>query len=277
MKSNEIGVFLKCTGIQDPRKALAAVKGLGLSVIQVSKLSDSYYSEEGALKFTELLENYGIEASAVCIVHEGERYDDWETVEKTVGYLPPETLPKRLEYSRRCIDFAAAIGAPIVTTHMGILPKDPSSSGYERLLRAVREVAGYCRNKGVALALETGQETGVELLEFISRVGEDVKVNFDGANLILYGLDDPLGALDILKDFIVHVHAKDGLPPIRPGLLGREVPLGEGKAEVCKTVRNLVKSGYTGPFIMEIYAGADRLLELRKGKVFLENCLANIL
>jgi len=276
MKPNEIGVFLKCTGIQDPEKALAAVKELGLNVIQVSKLPDEYYSEEGARRFVELLERYGIKASSVVIVHEGERYSNWQTVEKTVGYLPPETLQDRLEYSRRCIDFAAAVGAPTVTTHMGVLPHDSSAAGYQRLLGAVREVASYCKSREVILALETGQETAAELVEFIDHVGEDVKVNFDGANFIIYGLDDPLEALEILKDLIVSVHAKDGLPPTEPGLLGKEVPLGEGKAEVCETVRKLVRSGYAGPFIMEIYAGKDRLSELRKGKAFLENCLEHV-
>jgi len=279
MGKNEVGVFLTCTGIRDPEKALAAVQELGLRVAQIQsrQLPDHFYSKEGARKFVDLLEKYRVEASAVCIVHEGERYHDWETVVKTVGYLPPETLLERLEYSKRCVDFAADIDTPLVTTHMGILPKDPSTPGYQRLLKAVREVASYCQNRGVTLALETGQETGTELLEFMNLVREDVKVNFDGANLILYGLDDPLEALDTLKDLVVHVHAKDGVPPARSGLLGREAPLGKGKAEVCETVRRLVKFGYAGPFILETYVWrehkTDPLFELRKGKAFIENCL----
>jgi len=278
MKRNEIGVFSTCTGIGDIEKALTAIRELGLGVVQLQSrhIPHVYYSREGARKFAGILEDLGIDASSLCIVHEGERYDDQDAVERTVGYLPPDTLSKRLEYSRSCVDFAVAIGAPFVTTHMGVLPKTPSAPGYQRLLRSVREVANYCKKAGIELALETGQETGTELLEFIIRVGEGVKVNFDGANLILYGQDDPLMALHALRDLIVHVHAKDGLPPTRPGLLGREVPLGEGKAEVREIVRVLVVSGYAGPFIMEIYSGIDRLLELRKGKSFLENYLATL-
>jgi len=276
MKRNEIGVLSTCMGIRDLEKALAVIRELGLEVVQLQSrhLPDDCYSGEGARRLVGLLENLGLHVSGLCIVHEGERYDDREAVERTVGYLPPETLTERLEYSRGCVDLAAAMGAPTVTTHMGILPKIPSEPGYQRLLRAVREVAHYCQRTGIELALETGQETGTDLLEFISRVGEEVKVNFDGANLILYGQDDPLMALRALKALIVHVHAKDGLPPTRFGLLGREVPLGEGKAKVREAIRELVASGYAGPFIMEIYCGTDRLLELRKGKSFLEKGLA---
>jgi sugar phosphate isomerase/epimerase len=256
-----------------------ALSELGLGVVQIQsrQLSGEHLSRDGARKFVELLEDNGIKATAICIVHEGERYADWETVAKTVGYLPPATLSKRLEYSRRCVDFASAIGAPIVTTHMGILPNSPSEPGYGRILTAVRDVARYCQSAGVMLALETGQETGAALLEFIDHVGEDVKVNFDGANLILYGLDEPLRSLEALRGLIVHVHAKDGLPPAGPGLLGEEVQLGEGRAEIRETVRRLAVSGYAGPFIMEIYSGVDRLLELRKGKAFLERCLCGII
>lgn len=279
MGRNEIGVFLPCTGVRDPGRALEVVKGLGLGVVQVQSLQlpDSFYSREGAERFSDLLGDYGIRASAVCIVFEGERYDDWETVVRTVGYLPPETLPARLEYSRRCVGFAANIGAPTVTTHMGVLPKDPSSPGYRRLLGAVREVARYCQDGGVTLALETGQETSMELLDFISLVGEDVRVNFDGANFVLYGTDDPIKALEVLKDHIVHVHVKDGLPPEGEGQLGREVRLGEGEAGVRRTISSLVDFGYAGPFIMEIYVWrelkTDPLHELRGGRDFISTVL----
>jgi len=279
MGKNEIGVFLPCTGVKDPKKALEIAKRLDLRVVQIQslQLSEDFYSKEGAKRFVNLLERYGIKASAVCMVFKGERYDDLETVRRTVGYLPPETLPSRLKYSKRCVDFAANINAPIVTTHMGVLPKNPSSTGYQRLLNAVREVARYCRNVGVTLALETGQESSTELLNFINLVGEDVKVNFDGANFILYGIDNPIKALRTLKDHIVHVHVKDGLPPEKEDLLGREVSLGEGKAEVRKTICELVSFGYTGPFIMEIYVWRERkidpLLELQKGKFFISAAL----
>jgi L-ribulose-5-phosphate 3-epimerase len=275
MKRNEIGVFSTCTGIRDLKGALAAAKELELEAVQLQSrhLPDDCYSGEGARGLISLLDGLGLYVSGLCIVHEGERYDDLEAVERTVGYLPPETLSKRLEYSRRCIDLAAAMGAPLVTTHMGMLPKSPEAPGYQRLLGAVREVAHYCQGAGIQLALETGQETGTELLEFITRVGEEVKVNFDGANLIIYDQGHPLRALRALQDLIVHVHAKDALPPAGCGLLGEEVPLGEGKAELREAIRQLVASGYAGPFVMEIYCGTDRLLELRKGKSFLENCL----
>ena len=155
-----IGVFSTCTGIRDLGKALAAVKELGLEVVQLQSrhLPDDYYSREGSRRLVGLIEEHCLHVSGLCIVHEGERYDDQLAVERTVGYLPQEMLASRLEYSRRCIDLAAAMGAPLVTTHMGMLPKIPSAQGYQRLIGAVREVARYCQGAGIELALETGQE-----------------------------------------------------------------------------------------------------------------------
>lgn len=279
MKANEIGVFSRCMGFQDIERTFEAVKEMDLRVVQVQSLQlpEDYYSKEGTQKFVNLLKKYGLEVSALCLVFKGEQYSDWETVKRTVGYLPQDRVAERIKYSKRCIDFAMETGISIVTTHMGVLPEDHSTVSYHRLLSAVREVARYCQDRGVTLALETGQETSAELREFIQQTGEDVRVNFDGANFIIYGLDEPIEALDTLKDLIVHVHIKDGLLPARRGLLGEEVPLGEGRAEVAKTMHKLVECGYAGPFIMEVYfgmkRGADPLSELRKSKAFLERCL----
>ena len=47
-----------------------------------------------------------------------------------------------------------------------------------------------------AVHLETGQETADGLLQFIADVGRDnLFVNFDPANMILYGTGEPIEAL----------------------------------------------------------------------------------
>jgi len=273
-----IGVFLRCTGEEDPRKALAAVKSLGLARVQVSRLADRYYTAEGAREFAGLLAEAGVRSDAVVVVFGGESYEDQEAVLRTVGFRPAALRAPRLDYARRCVDFAAAIGTKVVTFHMGFLPRQPADPDYRDMLQAVGGVAVYAAGKGVTLSLETGQETGEELLAFLGALtGARVGVNFDTANLVLYGLDQPARALEKLLGRVTSVHVKDGLLPEEPGRLGREVRLGEGRAQVAECLRILERSGFEGPLIIENYVWRDRktdsLDELARARDFIRASL----
>ena len=256
-----IGVFLRCTGREDPAEALAAVRSVGLRTIQISKLDDRYYSPQGAREFNSLMESHGIQATSVVIVFDGESYQDVPCVMATVGYRPAELLDERLDYSRKCVDFAQALGVGVVTVHMGFLPTDDVDPAYARLLGAVREVARYSAEQGVTLSLETGQETGEELARFLDRIPEyPVGVNFDFANMVMYRMDDPTDALRRVLDRVTSVHVKDGLPPDSANALGLETPPGTGKARVKECLAILHEADFQGPLIIENYswrAGGD--------------------
>jgi sugar phosphate isomerase/epimerase len=269
-----VGVFLRCTGQEDPRKALEAVKSLGLERVQVSRLPDRFYTPEGAREFAGLLKETGLRADAVVVVFEGESYKDQDSVMRTVGLRPAALRPARMEYAKRCVDFANAIGTKIVTLHMGFLPRDRAEPAYREMLEAVSALATYAASKGVTLSLETGQETGEELARFLDAITvARVGVNFDTANLVLYGLDDPARALERLLDRVTSLHVKDGLPPEDPRLLGREVPLGEGRAQVRECLRLVEAAGFRGPLIIENYSwrnrGTDPLEELARARDFI--------
>jgi len=138
--AERIGVFLRCTGEEDPRKALAAVKSLGLDRVQVSRLADRYYTAQGAREFAGLLAEAGVRSEAVVAVFDGESYRDQEAVLRTVGFRTAALRAPRLDYARRCVDFAAAIGTKVVTFHMGFLPQ-PTDPAYRDMLKAVGDVA----------------------------------------------------------------------------------------------------------------------------------------
>ena len=256
---DRIGVFLRCTGQEDPHKALLAVKSLGLERVQLSRLPDRFYTPEGAREVAGLLKETGVRADAVVVVFEGESYKDQEAVKSTVGLRPAGPRPARMDYAKRVIAFAAAIGTRIVTLHMGFLPRDPADPVYEEMREAVSTLAVDAAAKGVTLSLETGQETGEELARFLDAITvARVGVNFDTANLVLYGLDDPPRALERLLDRVTSLHVKDGVPPDDPRLLGREVPLGEGRARVAECLRLVDAAGFRGPLIIENYTWRDR-------------------
>jgi sugar phosphate isomerase/epimerase len=271
---------LRSLGIADIAPALVAVRErLGLSLIQVSRLPLEHYTKEGARRLAALLAEAGVRADSVVIVHEGESYGDAESVRRTVGYLPEETLAERLAYSRRCIDFAAALRVRRVTTHMGMLPRERSDPGYARLLQAVRELGDYANSRGVVFALETGQESAQALLAFLEEVPNfSLGINFDPANFVIYGSGDPLQSLVLLRDYVVGVHVKDALPPAAPGQLGREARPGQGQARLAECLNYLAESAYIGSFVIENYLAYgrsldERLSELALARRFIETAL----
>jgi len=271
---NPVGIFLRCTGQDDPLRALQAVKALGLETIQVSKLPDRFYTPEGAHEFAEMLRATGIRADSVVAVFAGESYKDRDTVVRTVGFRPLHLIKERLEYLRKCVDFAQAIHAGIVTFHMGFLPDSPEDAAYRAMLAAVTDIAGYAATKGVTVSLETGQETGEQLAAFLDRITvARVGVNFDPANLIIYGVDSPSRALKHFVSRVTSVHVKDALLPETQGAMGREVRPGDGRAELDACFRILRASGFRGALIIENYvargAGTDPMDELRTAKAFL--------
>jgi sugar phosphate isomerase/epimerase len=272
---NPVGVFLRCTGQDDPLRALQAVMSLGLDTIQVSKLPDRFYTPEGAKEFAGLLRTTGIRADSVVAVFAGESYKDRDSVVRTVGFRPLHLIKERLEYSRKCVDFAHGIGARIVTFHMGFLPENPNDAAYRAMLAAVSDIAGYAAKKKITISLETGQETGEQLAAFLNKItAARVGVNFDPANLVIYGVESPSRALEQFVSRVTSVHVKDALLPETPGAMGREVRPGEGRAELNECFRILRKSGFKGALIIENYvargAKTDPMEELRRAKDFIE-------
>jgi sugar phosphate isomerase/epimerase len=273
---NPIGVFLRCTGLDDPLRGLQAVKSLGLDTIQVSKLPDRFYTPEGAAEFAGMLRDTGLRADSVVAVFAGESYADRDTVVRTVGFRPLHLIKERLEYLRKCVDFADAIGARIVTFHMGFLPENPEDEVYKAMLAAVTDIARYAAKKDVTISLETGQETGQQLAAFLDTITvARVGVNFDPANLIIYGVDAPSQALKHVISRVTSMHVKDAMLPETPGAMGREVRPGEGRAELMECFRTLRASGFRGALIIENYVArgmkTDPMDELRRAKTFLQS------
>ncbi len=132
----------------------------------------------------------------------------------------------------RVSDFAAALGVPGIACHIGFIPEDRTSPDYAAVLDITRRICDHAARHGQTFALETGQEPAESLLRFLEDAARDnLKINFDPANMILYGTGDPIQAFELLAKHVVSVHAKDGDWPTAPGQLGRERPLGSGSGK----------------------------------------------
>ncbi|MGC9972960.1 MAG: sugar phosphate isomerase/epimerase family protein [Bryobacteraceae bacterium] len=254
---------------RDPENAIRTVQELGLPTCQVAVGS---FEPELAGRLRGALDRYGVEATSVVAGGPGPEGYDFYQGPLTIGLVPRATREARIARVRQTSDFAKKCGIPAVQTHCGFIPENPNDPVYKEAVDAVRQVAAYCRKNGQSFRCETGQETPVTLLRTIRDVGLDnVGVNFDPANLIMYGKADPVEALDLLGPLVLGVHAKDGLYPVDPKNLGREVPIGQGKVDFPRFIWRLKGLGYRGPLTIEReVSGPKQIKDVRAAKAYLE-------
>jgi sugar phosphate isomerase/epimerase len=226
---------------------------LGISTVHLHAPSAFKRTPETIESLVSDLHQLGIEVTCVFAGFEGESYADIPTVGRTIGLVPTESRESRLAELKRIADFASEIGVNAIGLHLGCVPHDPSDPNYEEVLRATRDICDYCKPNNQAVHLETGQEPADVLLEFLRNVDRDnLFVNFDPANMILYGCGEPIPALKKLGPFVRSVHCKDAKWSDQPGLTwGQETPLGQGAVDFAAFMATLAEIGYRGPLTIE--------------------------
>lgn len=258
----------------DPDAAMAKIKALGLPTCQ------AYAEEFGeglAGKLVAALEKYGIEATSIVVGGPGKEVWDFYGGPVTIGLVPRATRAARIAQIKKASDFAKECGVPAVQTHCGFIPENPNEELYKETVAAMREVAEYCRKNGQNFRYETGQETPITLVRAIQDVGLDNQgVNFDLANLILYGKANPVDAIEILGPYVQGIHAKDGLWPTNPKELGEEVAIGKGKVDFPKIIARLKEMKYPGAVTIEReISGPQQMEDVRREKEYLERMIGN--
>lgn len=236
----------------DPVASLEKVRSLGLSTCQMSVPPQSWWSEERIELIKKAVQEKGVRISSLICGFEGESYRDIATIKRTVGLLNPSMREERVKKVFLFSDLAKRLEVKVLQAHIGFIPEERDSSDYKGMVEAVQRIADCCRKNGQFFALETGQEPAKVLLGFIEDVArENLKVNFDPANMLLYDADDPIKALEILGKYVVGVHCKDGKRPEKKGELGKEFPLGEGEVGIERFIAKLKEIGYEGPLTIE--------------------------
>jgi sugar phosphate isomerase/epimerase len=232
---------------------LEVARELGVPTIQLHAPARESRTTEKAEAFQQRLREAGITLTCVFGGFEGESYADIPTVERTVGLVPPETRAARTLEMKEISDFAKLLGVKAVGLHLGFVPHDTSSALYKDAVEVTRDLCDHVKGNGQALHLETGQETADGLLKFIQDVGRDnLFINFDPANMILYGTGEPIAALKKVGRYVRSVHCKDGKWAANPGKeWGAEVPLGQGDVGFENYLRTLKEIGYDGPLTIE--------------------------
>ena len=90
----------------------------------------------------------------------------------------------------------------------------------------------------------------------------NVGVNFDPANLILYGQGDPVAAVLRLGSSLKQVHIKDARHTQVPGTWGEEVVAGTGDVDWPEFFRALHSVNFTGDLVIEREAGGQRVADV---------------
>ncbi len=247
----EIGVMFWAG--KDARATLTGVKQFGVRAGQIGFGGDLPL-EGAAEQWDEALKAEKFTAVTAFCSYLGEDYSDVPTVMRTVGLVPPATRAERIARTKAVSDVAAKLGIDSIACHIGFIPHDPHAPLYAEMRDVALDLCRYCHKNGQFFTLETGQETPKVLLQFLEDVHHpNLKINFDPANMILYGTGEPVEALDVLGKHVISVHCKDGDWPPRehPEALGEERPLGKGSVDFPAFIAKLKEIGYRGILSVE--------------------------
>jgi sugar phosphate isomerase/epimerase len=235
------------------RATLEHVKSFGVRAGQLGFPGD--YQLEGAGEaWDDAIRAERFTPVTVVCSYVGEDYADIPTVQRTVGLVPAATRTERIARTKSVADVGKELGVDSVACHIGFVPEDENEPLYAEIRDVTRDICDYCAKNGQNFTLETGQEPAHVLLRFIENVARaNLKINFDPANMILYGTGDPIEALGVLAKHVVSVHCKDGDWPPRdqPSALGIERPLGEGSVGMDRFIHKLKEVGYRGVLSIE--------------------------
>lgn len=240
-----IGSYIPKLRMETIEEEFKRIKKHGFTSCQLGSWDFSVWTDENAEKIAELLKKYEITVSSFWCGWEGPRVWNFDQGYTTLGLLPEEWRDIRVKNLCDGADFANKIGIKQIVTHMGFIPENPHDPQLLPLCDAIRTVAEHLKANGQYLLFETGQETPLAMLRCFEIVGTDnLAVNLDTANLILYGKANPVDALDIIGKYVRDIHAKDGLYPTTSKWLGKMTPLGEGKVDFYALFRKLKELGY---------------------------------
>ena len=277
----KIGVITDCFK-KTHKEGIEKAAALGLDGVQIYATTGAFSPDtltpELKEEYKALIRSHGLVVSALCGDMGG------------YGFEIEADNAQRVEKTKRIIDLAEEFGTSVVTTHIGVIPEDQSAERYKVMLAALTECGIYAKEKGVTLAIETGPEKAHTLLSFLKDTKGGVGVNLDPANFTMVTGQDAVEAVYLLRDYIVHTHAKDGImldknqdptdvyhafavggvDALNACAGFREVPLGEGEVAWDKYIAALREIGFDGFLTIERECGDDPTADIVMAADFLK-------
>ena len=234
---------------------LSTARELGVPSVHVHSPHGDNMSDAAADQFLAACNDAGITVTVLFAGFDGDSYASIAETARTVGLVPRETREYRSKLMLDIAAFGRRIGCNTLGTHIGFVPSDRTGEDYRELVKTVQNILDILADNGQKLHLETGQETARHLLDFIDDVARDnLRINFDPANMILYGTGDPIEALKTVGEFVGSIHCKDATAApadVRGTEWGCEVALGDGEVGMKTYLETLKEIGYVGPLTIE--------------------------
>lgn len=258
-KGGRVGV---CSWSLRPCSVEALLKGVGacgLDAVQLA-LDPIRRGEWDEAEVVERLRSSGISVLSGMMAMAGEDYSTLAAIERTGGVAPDETWAANRAAAVENAAIARRLGIGLVTFHAGRVPGDRADPRRAETLRRIRVIGEMFAEAGVRIAFETGQDSARDLVETLEELADlEPGVNFDPANMLLYGSDDPIGALRRLSVWVRQAHIKDAKPPARRGQWGEEVRAGEGSVDWRAFFETLRERAPGVDMVIEREAGDDRV------------------
>lgn len=273
----KIGAMIESFRLDFPEAARAA-REAGADGVQIYANGVVHADMTAAEKreVRRILEGEGLVLSAVCGDFGCEMF------------YRPESCRALIDREKLVMETALDLGTPIVTTHIGAVSEDETCPQYRTMQSVCKELADFADSVGGRFAVETGPEPAALLKRFLDGLSSrGVSVNLDPANLVMCSGDDPAAAVYLLRDYIVHTHAKDGIrkiavdprriyaanfygiPPAPAGAF-EEVPLGEGGVDWNAYLAALRDIGYDGFLTVERECGEKPAEDIGRAVRFLK-------
>ncbi|QHQ60520.1 TIM barrel protein [Anaerocolumna sedimenticola] len=228
------------------------LRAMGMNSCQLVCWDENKFTDDMAELVNQAVKKYDVNITAFWCGWSGPVTWDFYDGQLTLGLIPPAYRFQRLQTLMLGSDFAKKMNIRDFVTHVGYIPENPYDENYTGTLVALKKLIGKCKENGQNFLFETGQETPVTLRRAIEDIGYDnVGVNLDPANLLMYGKANPIDALDILDKYVLGIHGKDGMYPADGKNLGEEKPLGEGRVDYPKFIAKLKEIGYQGDITIE--------------------------
>ena len=282
----KIGLITDCTKLP-LEQAIVKAAQLGVNGVQIYATTGVFSPDmtpDERKRYKKLIENNGLVVSALCGDMGGTHFEK------------EENNALKVEKTKRIVDLAEYFDTNVVTTHIGSIPDDVNCKKYSVMLKAIAEAGRYAYARGITLAIETGPEKADTLKGFIERTDGGVGVNLDPANFTMCTLEDAVKAVPLLKDYIVHTHAKDGRRVdmamdfrdiyrgfSEGGELGEraakayeELPLGQGDVDWDNYLQALKDIGYDGFLTIEREAGPHPFDDIKNAISFLKDKLSQL-
>lgn len=274
----KLGTCVSFSSMEGMEEKLVQLGKFGFSSCQLISWNPKVWTDENVDILKSLFAKYHVTVSAFWCGWEGP--SDWNFYEGqlTLGLVPVEYRYARVKNLCDGADFAHKLGITDVVTHMGFIPENPYDPNFSGFCRAVRVVAEHLKRNGQYLLFETGQETPVTLLRCFETVGcDNLAVNLDTANLILYGKANPVDALEVFGKYVRNLHAKDGCWPVNGHDLGFETAIGQGRVDFRGVFRKLHELGYDSWVTIEReIEGDQRIADILSARDYLQNIIEEI-